>query len=571
MAYTPSGALTNGGKTYKDMKYDAWGRLVEVRNQSSVVQAAYRYNGVGHRITWQDDADNDADVDGSDPVYHLAYTEDWRMVAVYRGSDANLKERHLPHMAGLNGFGHVGGPDGQILYDKDTSTAWASAADGTLDARRYICQNHRGDVSAIITDIAWQVESIRYTAYGEPTALPGGDTDSDGDFDATDASNIIGWTTGYDARYDVNVDGLIDADDLSDAIAVNGGGYLTSGRGVLSGAPTTNRKGYAGAEHDRVMPARLAHVRHRAYRADLGRWVQPDPMEFVDGVNRWGYVSGDPISGVDSAGLCATGTCAGMAGAGSPRPSRSRGCGDRNTDGWCCCVARKMNLHRSPGSSPGGIFIPGQAPRFSEGFMICCNGRKVACIGVMNIVRPQPSPGPLAPAIIPDGDTNPMCSWDYGVDRAIQSITDCVLRHEQGHFGDTAPCPANGISRPPFRHTDNPEDFRNRAECREYAREYECLQGALAKCAALCGMAEQACRNVITEEIAGLCQNVRHFCDPSYRDPTFDNDRPTVPNIEAVLAGCKTMREPSRPIRNPPPAPPATSPGGSPPRSPSGS
>jgi len=269
-----NGTLTNDGRTDK-MVYDAWNRLRQVQNQASAVRATYRYNGLGHRIAWHDDADNDADVDGSDPVYHLAYTEDWRMVAVYRGSDANPKERHLPHMAGINGFGHVGGPDGQILYDKDTSTAWASAADGTLDARRYICQNHRGDVSAIITDIAWQVESIRYTAYGEPTALPGGDTDSDGDFDATDAGNIIGWTTGYDARYDVNVDGLIDADDLSDAIAVNGGGYLTSGRGILSGTPTNNRKGYAGYEHDRVMPARLAHVRHRAYRMDLGRSLQP--------------------------------------------------------------------------------------------------------------------------------------------------------------------------------------------------------------------------------------------------------------------------------------------------------
>lgn len=125
---------------------------------------------------------------GATPEYHLVYTRDWRMVVVYRGSDASLKERHTPHMAGFDGVGNVtggGGPDGEIMRDKDASTAWSAAANA-LDERRYICQNQRGDVVAVLTDNGILVEQVRYSAYGMPTGLPGGDTDSDGDWDATD-------------------------------------------------------------------------------------------------------------------------------------------------------------------------------------------------------------------------------------------------------------------------------------------------------------------------------------------------------------------------------------------------
>ncbi|MGD9689272.1 MAG: RHS repeat-associated core domain-containing protein [Phycisphaerales bacterium] len=286
--------------------YDAWNRLISVQGRGSgKITATYRYNGLGHRITWHDDATaSGLPPDGSDPVYHVVYTEDWRMLAVYRGSDANPKERHVPHFAGLNGYGNAaqGGIDGEILRDRDASTAWAAAADG-LDERRYICQNWRGDVSAIITDGGIMIEWTKYTAYGEPIGLPTGDVDSDGDWDSTDSTAILGHGGAYDARYDVNLDGVIDADDAGDAVNYNGGGTYTIGSGKVSGANTANRKGYAGYEHDRVMPAFLTHVRHRAYRMDLGRWMQPDPLGYVDGVNRLAYLRSSPVKYSDPLGL----------------------------------------------------------------------------------------------------------------------------------------------------------------------------------------------------------------------------------------------------------------------------
>lgn len=45
------------------------------------------------------------------------------------------------------------------------------------------------------------------------------------------------------------------------------------------------------------------HYKARAYRPDLGRFLQPDPIGYGAGLNMYGYVGGDPIGGRDPAGL----------------------------------------------------------------------------------------------------------------------------------------------------------------------------------------------------------------------------------------------------------------------------
>ena len=76
---------------------------VKTRGGSPATVSEYTYNGLGHRIGWHYDADTDADVDGSDPWYWFFYDERWRMVATYRGSDSNPKERFVYHNAGDSG------------------------------------------------------------------------------------------------------------------------------------------------------------------------------------------------------------------------------------------------------------------------------------------------------------------------------------------------------------------------------------------------------------------------------------------------------------------------------------
>ena len=181
---------------------------------------------------------------------------------------------------------------------------------GRSRERRYDCQNWRADVSAILTDEGSMVEWVKYSAYGVPFGLPAGDTDSDGDYDTDDKTRITSGT--YDVRKDVNLDGVADADDITQANAVTGGNHAL-GRGVLSaggpGGAVGNRRGYAGYEYAPELEGtgaagrHLYHVRFRVYDADVGRWTRRDPLGYVDGMGLYEYVRSIPVNNVDPFGL----------------------------------------------------------------------------------------------------------------------------------------------------------------------------------------------------------------------------------------------------------------------------
>ncbi len=194
--------------------------------------------------------------------------------------------------------------DAVVLRDRDANTAWAAEADGTLEERVYYCQNWRADVSAILTATGKMVEWVKYSAYGVPFALPAGDTDSDGDWDATDAAAILN-SSSYDVRQDAELDGDVDSSDAVHAHSITGA-YQTLGRGVLSSAAVNNRRGYAGYEFDPTFEGAerwLYHVRHRVYDAEVGRWTRRDPLGYVDGMSLYEYVGSRPLISLDPRGL----------------------------------------------------------------------------------------------------------------------------------------------------------------------------------------------------------------------------------------------------------------------------
>jgi RHS repeat-associated protein len=47
----------------------------------------------------------------------------------------------------------------------------------------------------------------------------------------------------------------------------------------------------------------LFHNGHRDYNPATGRYIQPDPIGLEGGINRYGYVDGNPLTGTDSMGL----------------------------------------------------------------------------------------------------------------------------------------------------------------------------------------------------------------------------------------------------------------------------
>ncbi len=137
------GNQIDDGEDYEYV-YDPFGRLRFVnRTDNQALVAEYRYNGLGFRVGWHYDVDADGTVENTsdDPWFYFAYDEGWRMVATYRSTDSSPKEQFVHHVAGLGGFGGSSYIDGVILRERDANTAWASAADGTLEERLYYCQN----------------------------------------------------------------------------------------------------------------------------------------------------------------------------------------------------------------------------------------------------------------------------------------------------------------------------------------------------------------------------------------------------------------------------------------------
>ena len=304
LAYDDLGELTDDGENYI-YKYDAFGRLIEISTTggSPALVSEYRYNGLGHRISWHYDVDADGTVEDTsdDPPFYFAYNESWQQVATYRDDDTSPKEQFVYHNAGLGGYGGSSAIDGVINRDFDKNSGWASAADGTLEDRIYYCQNWRGDVSVIVTDLGTMVEWVKYTAYGIPFGIPLGDTDSNGLLNVLDYIAILTYGGGYDVRYDLNLDGVIDG---TDATLANSASPITLGFGALSDPGVGNRKGYAGYEHAPELANSMWHVRNRVMISELlGRWITRDPIGYGAGANLYAYVASNPIKYIDSLGL----------------------------------------------------------------------------------------------------------------------------------------------------------------------------------------------------------------------------------------------------------------------------
>jgi RHS repeat-associated protein len=311
LVYDDNGNLTDDGEHYT-YEYDAFGRLRKVKNRSTTALVSeYRYNGLGHRIGWHYDVDADGTVESNtdDPWFMFVYDDRWRIVNTYRleewaydagnPSGSEAKERFVYHQAGLGGRGGSSYIDSVMLRDRDANTAWNDASDGTMEERIYYAQNWRHDVSALITDDGRMIEWVKYSSYGVPMSLPAGDTDSDGDFDSTDASAITGT---YDVRKDVNLDGTVDIVDYLDALDINGG-LSTQGWSILSNPKWNNRKGYAGYEGDTVLAGTKWHVRHRVLDSELGRWMRRDPLGYVDGRSVYAASRNGGIGYIDPLGL----------------------------------------------------------------------------------------------------------------------------------------------------------------------------------------------------------------------------------------------------------------------------
>src|SRR5690606_2465735 len=73
-----------------------------------------------------------------------------------------------------------------------------------------------------------------------------------------------------------------------------------------------NSVGYAGYIFNAEVPGGggLYTVRYRHYDPGLGRWLERDPLGYVDGLSLFEYVMGNSVNAFDPFGLCAAGAAA---------------------------------------------------------------------------------------------------------------------------------------------------------------------------------------------------------------------------------------------------------------------
>jgi len=300
------GNMTDDGKDWK-YEYDAFGRLRKVKNQSNALKAEYTYNGLGYRIGWHYDVDGDGTVEDTtdDPWFYFAYDERWRIIATIRSYDEEPKERFLYHAAGSRGLGGSSYIDSIILRDRDNNGDWGEeASDTDLETRIYYCQNWRADVSAVLNSSGGIVEWVKYSSYGVPHGITLADWDADGQLSAADVADYASDYTNTRDQADVDFSGSVTSADLDlFTAAYNSGAGQVAGRGVLSGAVTANRVGYAGYQWD--APTTVYHVRHRVYRADLGRWTRRDPLGTSLSGSLYEYADTRPIVSRDPTGTVA--------------------------------------------------------------------------------------------------------------------------------------------------------------------------------------------------------------------------------------------------------------------------
>ncbi|MCW5757468.1 MAG: dockerin type I repeat-containing protein [Phycisphaeraceae bacterium] len=134
----------------------------------------------------------------------------------------------------------------------------------TEDKRWYVLQNWRQDAAVIISDAGVQRERAFYSPYGRVFGMPAGDLNFDGEFTSAEATTISGWSAGYRAYADINLDGVIDGDDAT----ANTPGTL--GWDALSRDGSTI--GMTGATFSKHIPV-LAFLRQGVYHTGLGRLI----------------------------------------------------------------------------------------------------------------------------------------------------------------------------------------------------------------------------------------------------------------------------------------------------------
>ncbi|MBM4094182.1 MAG: RHS repeat-associated core domain-containing protein, partial [Planctomycetes bacterium] len=200
-------------------KWDAWNRLVEVKDGATVV-AVYEYDGLARRVKSHVDSQSPGNPDGVDAYVHFFYNQGWQELESRVSTSENTEPESLqPQYQYVWSQRFIDAP---ILRDKNTDTD--SLCD---DERLYYLGDANFNITTLIDTSGDALERYVYTPYGVLTI-----------YDAT-WSNVRSTST-YSNSYTYT------------------GRYLDAETGLYC-------------------------YRHRVYAAHLGRFVSRDPIGYAGG------------------------------------------------------------------------------------------------------------------------------------------------------------------------------------------------------------------------------------------------------------------------------------------------
>ena len=162
-------------------KYDAWNRLVELKDGSTSV-ATLRYDGLGRRTTF---------AEPSSGVRHYYYSDQWQVL------EENLNDAKTPDRRYLWGLRYIDDllrREAAIPSSSSSSLASPSSSSATFTGTLYSLQDANWNVVALVNPAGSLEQRIAYSAYGVPLFL-------DDAFDPS--SNRFDWETLFTGqRYD---------------------------------------------------------------------------------------------------------------------------------------------------------------------------------------------------------------------------------------------------------------------------------------------------------------------------------------------------------------------------------
>ena len=154
-AYDADGNMTTGPTpgsetTTNTYVYDAWNRLVKVKDNSSNVIATYDYNGLGWRVRKELGAGSSNNGD----VYDYYYNFTWQVIEVDKTPSGGSSYTYKQYVWGRRYI------DAPVCRFRDTN------ADGTLDETLYYTEDANFNVTGLVNTSGSIVERYAYSPYG---------------------------------------------------------------------------------------------------------------------------------------------------------------------------------------------------------------------------------------------------------------------------------------------------------------------------------------------------------------------------------------------------------------------